>query len=118
MFLCLLFACGVEVSVTSDSPSPFVSLRGFKVHPVYRDTVLSAFRATRRMTLKFRSLNGIACALLRVELKPFVYCMAHSQAETSAGSAKGDLKSLICVCKRWRAWAYMSIHVHVCVHHG
>jgi hypothetical protein len=29
LFLCSLFACGVEVSVTSDSPSLFVSLRGF-----------------------------------------------------------------------------------------
>jgi hypothetical protein len=31
---CPLFACGVEVSVTSDSPSPFVSLCGFSIQPV------------------------------------------------------------------------------------
>ena len=35
LFLCLLFVCSVEVSVTSDSPSPFVSLRGVLIQPVY-----------------------------------------------------------------------------------
>ena len=33
--LCLLFARSVEVSVTLDSPSPFVWLRGFLIQPVY-----------------------------------------------------------------------------------